>query len=145
MSSIDSTKAFPVLDCGVPEQYRGHSRSEFAADVWYKIPGCEGEYSEQKFSLPHGASGEDLIQLLGRQSRVLVALSHFSWGYGTLAAASEDREVAEALLQLASDDNYRKKFGSIVTKKIGKWDPDQDLETLAPQYFPYEADQKGNE
>ncbi|EED33644.1 hypothetical protein NOR53_1355 [gamma proteobacterium NOR5-3] len=74
-----------------------------------------------------------------------MALSHFSWGYGALARASEDKEVAKALLQLATDERYRKVFYSVVTDKLGEWDSERELHWLSSEYFPFAQEAENDE
>lgn len=141
--NLSSSKAsnhgepYPVLTYELQPHYQKCKTIEFCADVWYKFPGGEGEYSAQQFMLPQGILQGDLNTLLARQSRLLVAIKHMAHGFGSLAKAAElDPRLRQGIEQLIQDREFRQQFRQQVDEQDDGWDAATDLARLADKYFP---------
>ena len=133
-------QALDPLDTSLPPEYQCENYPKRQITVYCRNDLDESDvyYRPQSYHLPSPLDENNLIALLGRQSRQHVAIAHMAFGFQKLHDLIIAQPViCDDLLAIYRSGNLHRQLETEVEEQEGAYDPDIDLKSAADRHFPF--------
>ncbi len=141
-------QALEPLHSGLPLEYRAENYPKRQVTVYCRDDLDESHvyYRPQSYYIPSPIDENNLLALLGRQSRQHVAIAHMAFGFQKLHDLIVNQPaICDDLLAIYRSRELLRQLESELAQQEGTFNPEVDLKNAAERHFPFSAISKNVE